>query len=102
MEQVTNSINIFNSVEVKEAFPVLETYALPDLEKAEEKFSFRKLFASISKKALFFTSVPFYWLVFFTKILNWFDVHFFVFVVVASIVLSFFGKNWGLLNILIK
>ena len=62
----------------------------------------RRTNQSLSKKALFFTSVPFYWLVFFTKVLNFFDLRFFIFVVIASIIMSFLGKNWGVLNILLK
>jgi len=90
-------INIFNQiqkVQVREAGKVASTFPTHS--------SLGKIFASIGKKALFFTSVPFYWLVFFTKILNFFDMRFFIFVVVASIILSFFGKNWGLINILLK
>ena len=68
----------------------------------EVAFSFRNTITGLCKKALFFTSVPFYWLVFFTKIMHFYDANFFVFVVVASIVMSFFGKNWGVLHFLIK
>jgi len=68
----------------KEAFPLWETIA------------------SLGKKALFVTSVPFYWLVFFTKILQWYDANFFIFVVIASMVLSVLGKNWGILHFLVK
>ena len=58
--------------------------------------------ASIGKKALFVTSVPFYWLVFFTRILQWYDANFFIFVVIASMVLSVLGKNWGILHFLAR
>lgn len=96
MENV--EINIFNQVQKVQ---VREAKQAPT-GVCNSPSSLGKIFASIGKKALFFTSVPFYWLVFFTKILNFFDMRFFVFVVVASIILSFFGKNWGLLNILLK
>ncbi len=84
MEQTINSFSIVAQTRVKEAF------------------SFRKPLASLGKKALFFTSMPFYWLVFFTKVMHWFDARFFIFVIIASIVLSFWGKNWGLLHFLVK
>ena len=86
--------NYFQKVQVREIGQVANACPAPS--------SFGKILASLGKKALFFTSVPFYWLVFFTKILNFFDMRFFVFVVAASIIMSFFGKNWGLLNILLK
>jgi hypothetical protein len=99
------NVNYFQKVQAREA-----NLFLPKQEETEEQAanacpphsSFGKVFASTGKKALFFTSVPFYWLVFFTKILNFFDMRFFVFVVVATIALTLMGKNWGLLNILLK
>lgn len=68
----------------------------------EAKFPLREILASISRKALFLVTMPFYWLVFFTRLMNWFDLHFFVFVVAVSIALSIFGKNWGLLHFLAR
>jgi len=64
--------------------------------------SFRNVFVTFSKRALFFTSLPFYWIVFFNYILNWFDYRFFAFVVIISAMMSFFGQGWGLLNFLVK
>jgi len=68
----------------------------------EADISLGKTIAGLCKKALFFTSVPFYWLVFFTRVLHWYDAGFFVFVVAASIVISLLGKNWGLIHFLSK
>lgn len=53
------------------------------------------------KGVLFFTSVPLYWLIFF-RLINFFDMSFFIFVVVSSIMLSLLGKNWGLIEGLIS
>ncbi len=102
----------FQKVQVREAAQTPKVFAglfLPAQKEAREVAnasptlpSFGKKLAGLGKKALFFTSVPFYWLVFFTKIMNWFDLRFFIFVVAATIAMSIFGKNWGLLNILIK
>jgi len=61
-------------------------------------FNFRKIFTTFSKKALFFTSLPFYWIIFFNYILNWFDLKFFIFVVMASAIMSFAGQSWGALD----
>lgn len=52
----------------------------------------------ISKKAFFITSVPFYWFILFRYVVNWFDMGFFIFVVCASIAMSFFGSGWGIIN----
>jgi len=55
-------------------------------------------FRWISKKAIFITSVPFYWFIIFQYVVGWFEVNFFIFVVCASIVMSFIGGGWGILN----
>jgi len=102
MEHAINQANILESVQAKEDFASLEAYDIPGMQKTEKKLSFGKLFASIGKKALFLTSMPFYWLVFFTRIMHWFDLHFFIFVVAASIALSVLGKNWGMIHFLAK
>ena len=65
-------------------------------------FNFRKIFTTISKKALFFTSLPFYWLLFFNYVLNWFDSRIFIFVVGVSIAMSLFGQGWGVIDWLVK
>lgn len=57
------------------------------------------LFFTASKRALFFASMPVYWLVVF-RLVNWFDARFFAFVVAASIVMSHFGHGWGMLEML--
>ena len=58
----------------------------------------KSIFAATGKKALFFTSLPFYWIVFFSYIMNWFDFRLFAFVVIASAVMSIFGQSWGALD----
>ncbi len=88
------NINIFNVVEKVQVKEVKQEFKVP--------VSFGQKIASFGKRALFLTSVPFYWLVFFTKILNFFDMKFFIFVVAASMVLSLLGKNWGILHFLVK
>ena len=60
--------------------------------------SFRRTLINQCKRALFFTSVPFYWLIFFIYLLNWFDMSYFIMVNVASVVLSYYGMGWGLLD----
>lgn len=65
-------------------------------------FSIRKALVGASKKAFFFISLPFYWLVFFNYILNFFDSRLFIFVVGASVFMSLIGQNWGVLNALLK
>ncbi len=60
--------------------------------------SFRRTLINQSKRALFFTSVPFYWLIFFTYLLKWFDLNLFVLVNVGTMAMSYFGIGWGLLN----
>ena len=64
--------------------------------------NFGSIFATTGKKALFFTSLPFYWVVFFNYILNWFDFRLFAFVVIASAVMSIFGHSWGVIDWLAK
>ncbi len=96
MENIT-----FNAkVQVEGAnLQMIDSFASPSLPKLRE-VPLRATIASLGKKALFFTSVPFYWLVFFTQVMRWYDTSFFVFVVAASIVLSLMGKNWGILHFL--
>lgn len=53
--------------------------------------------ANVSKRALFFTSVPFYWFLIF-KFLGVFDIKLFCFVAGASLMLSMLGYGWGVLN----
>ncbi|MBD3313776.1 hypothetical protein GF345_05010 [Candidatus Woesearchaeota archaeon] len=60
----------------------------------------RSYFRELSKKALFITSVPFYWFILFKYVVGSFNPAFFVFVVLASGLLSFTGSNWGVLNVL--
>ena len=52
-----------------------------------------------SRKAFFLTSMPFYWLFLFRYILNWFDLKWFIIVVVLSAILSLSGKGWGILHL---
>ena len=52
----------------------------------------------ISKKAVFITSVPFYWFIIFRYIIGTFDIGLFIFIVGVSFFMSFFGINWGILN----
>ena len=99
MENVT--LNAFEKVQVEGASLQVYPSANPSLPKLKE-IPLRATIASFGKKALFFTSVPFYWLVFFTQVMRWYDTGFFIFVVAASIVLSLLGKNWGLIHFLSK
>ena len=52
-----------------------------------------------SRKAFFLTSMPFYWFFLFRYVLNWFDLKWFLLVVVLSAVLSLTGKGWGILQL---
>ncbi|MBW2999933.1 hypothetical protein KY339_04620, partial [Candidatus Woesearchaeota archaeon] len=52
----------------------------------------------LSKKALFITSMPFYWFIFFKYVINWFEIGMFLFVVLASFAISMLGMNWGVLD----
>ena len=72
-------------------------------EKKKSKFSekFRSFFKWTSKKAVFITSVPFYWFIIF-RYVNWFDTGFFLFVVMASFAMSFAGSGWGIFNSLAR
>lgn len=65
-------------------------------------FKLRKIFITTSKRALFFTSLPFYWIVFFNYILKWFDYRVFIFVVVASAIMSVAGQSWGVIDYFAK
>lgn len=72
-----------------------------NLEKFETKKkteSLRIMLNELSKKALFITSVPFYWFIIFTYILNWQSTSMFIFAVGTSYLTSLFGQGWGLLN----
>lgn len=62
----------------------------------------RSFFSELSKKAMFITSVPFYWFIIFKYMIGWFDMGFFVFVIGCSMILSMTGGNWGMLNGLMK
>ena len=75
---------------------------LEECQTADNAAKLRNMLAGISKKALFITSVPFYWFLFFNYILNWQSMGLFVFVVTASYMTSLSGHGWGLLNWLAK
>lgn len=62
----------------------------------------RSFFSGLSKKAMFITSVPFYWFIIFKYLIGWFNPGFFVFVIACSMLLSIGGGNWGILNGLVK
>ncbi|MFO8016201.1 MAG: hypothetical protein R6U32_03790 [Candidatus Woesearchaeota archaeon] len=69
--------------------------------RASLKESFRRsfsLFKWAGKKAVFITSVPFYWLIIFRHVLHWYDAGFFAFVVIASLLLSMLGGSWGIMQ----
>jgi len=53
---------------------------------------------SLGKRALFFTSVPFYWGLFFHVLLGWFNPFVFGAVVIGSFAASMMGSGWGLLD----
>jgi|APSaa5957512622_1039677.scaffolds.fasta_scaffold00302_16 hypothetical protein len=57
-------------------------------------------FINLGKRVLFLTSMPFYWLIFFTFYGGGFHLGLFVGVIVASVILSSFGQGWGLLDFL--
>ncbi|PIN87169.1 hypothetical protein COV19_01095 [Candidatus Woesearchaeota archaeon CG10_big_fil_rev_8_21_14_0_10_44_13] len=66
---------------------------------ARQKFQkFRSFLKWISKKAVFITSVPFYWFIIFRYIVGSIEMNLFIFIVAASFVMSSFGNGWGLLN----
>lgn len=71
---------------------------------AKKSFSEKScsLFKWISKKAVFITSVPFYWFIIFRYFLGSFDAGLFIFIIAASFIMSFFGSGWGLLNGLVR
>jgi hypothetical protein len=77
-----------------------------DLELEADKNTFSRrlnsFFSGLSKKAVFITSVPFYWFIIFKYIVGSFNPAFFVFVIVCSIIISQFGGNWGIMNALMR
>ncbi|MEM4336708.1 MAG: hypothetical protein QXG86_01765 [Candidatus Woesearchaeota archaeon] len=63
---------------------------------------FIRMLFNASKRALFFTSLPFYWIIFFNYVIKWFDIKLFIFVVIVSGIMSFCGRSWGVIDWLIK
>ncbi|MFC1691382.1 hypothetical protein ACFL0W_04335 [Nanoarchaeota archaeon] len=87
---------------------VLETYEHSFAEQFRSLFSLFTLKRStsaskinIGKKAAFITSLPFYWLIFF-NLIGYFDVKLFSFTIISSIIMSLFGKSWGILDNLVR
>lgn len=67
-------------------------------ERSGRRLNSRSFFSGLSKKAFFITSVPFYWFIIFQYIVGSFNLAFFVFVCICSLLLSVTGMNWGVLN----
>lgn len=43
--------------------------------------------------------MPFYWFFLFRYILKWFDLKWFLFVVILSALLSLSGRGWGIIHV---
>ena len=67
-------------------------------EKQAMRSRLRSFFNGLCKKAVYITSVPFYWFIIFKYIMGWFNPGFFVFVILCSVILSVSGGSWGILN----
>jgi hypothetical protein len=67
-------------------------------ERQARRGGLRSFFNGLCKKAIYITSVPFYWFIIFKYCLGWFNPGFFIFVIICSIVLSLGGGSWGILN----
>ena len=54
------------------------------------------------KNFSFLIALPVYWHIVFTKLLGFFDLNLFLFIVIASAIMSYFDLGWGVLDWLAK
>ncbi|MCX6707618.1 MAG: hypothetical protein NT001_05775 [Candidatus Woesearchaeota archaeon] len=100
MKQRIEDMGYISLEELKEQAKDAETLrlSLEVYEKQTRRSRLRSFFNGLCKKAVYITSVPFYWFIIFKYMMGWFNPGFFMFVILCSIILSVGGGSWGILN----
>ena len=104
MRQKTEDMGYLSLEEFKEQAKCLDDnlenikLSLEVYGKQTRRGQLRSFFNGLGKKAVYITSVPFYWFIIFKYIMGWFNPGFFIFVILCSIILSVGGGSWGILN----
>lgn len=100
MQQNTGNLGYISLEEFREQAKDTETLRLnlEVYEKQTQRSRLRSFFNGLCKKAVYITSVPFYWFIIFKYLIGWFNPGFFIFVIICSIMLSIGGGSWGILN----